>query len=90
MLVDYPNTPALEDDGSIAHLVTVAREKGRGSSDDPYSKMQPGSLSGGRVVGGRGASGGVAGKKSKECDEKTEKVAKETSKSKKGFFGIFS
>ena len=89
MLVDYPNTPALEDDGSIAHLVTVAREKGRGSSDDPYSKMQPGSLSGDRV-GGRGASVGVAGKKSKECDEKKEKEAKETSKSKKGFFGIFS
>ena len=100
MLRDYPSTPALEDDAAIAQLVAVAREKGRGSSDDPYSAMKPSSFTGGGGgaggggASGGGASGGGAGETKAEVEEKSEKSTKESesdsSRPKKGFFGIFS
>ena len=90
MLRDYPTTPALEDDTAIAQLVAIAREKGRGSSDDPYSAMEPSSF---RTAGGGGASGGSKEREEAdvEADDESEKPAKGSSRPKKGFFSsIFS
>ena len=74
---DYPKTPSLEDNTAIAQLVKSGKEKGRGAGDDPFSAMKPSSVAG--RVGAEGA------EKKKEESEKP----KDSSKSKKGFFGLF-
>ena len=71
VLREYPTTPSLGDNAGIETLLRTAREKGKGSSDDPFRHE---TLEGGR--GGKGEGEKKDSEKAKDSshDEKRSDV----------------